>query len=83
MPAVKALATCPEMFAAGTFVNPAPDPINLPLVVTLPTTSRYNKSSTTCRLEYSTLELNVVPVNAAAEMFVAVMPVKKAPLPIK
>ena len=83
MLATNALATCPEILAPGMLVSPAPDPINLPDVVTLPTTLRYNKSSTTFKLEYSTFELNVVPVNALAAIFVAVMPVINAPLPSK
>ena len=78
-----ALGTVPVMLAPGMFVNPAPDPINCPVVVILPTTSRYNKSSTTFRLEYNTLELKTSPTNALAFTPEVDIPVSNAPLPIK
>ena len=73
----------PEILAAGIFVKPAPDPMNLPEVVTLPSTSKYNKLSTTCKLEYLTFELSVVPTNVPALIFYMVIPVSNAPLPMK
>ena len=78
-----ALATVPVTLAPGMLVKPAPDPMNLPCVVTLPTTSRYNKSSTTFRLEYNTLELKTSPINALAFTPDVDIPVSRAPLPIK
>ena len=78
-----ALATGPDTLAPGIFVSPAPDPMNLPVVVTLPITSKYSKSSTIFRLEYSTFELKVSPTNALAFTLDADMPVSNAPLPIK
>ena len=81
VPDTKALATCPETLAPGIFVSPAPDPINLPVVVTLPATSRYNKSSTTFKLEYITFELNVSPTNVLAFTLDVAIPVNNAPLP--
>ena len=81
--ALVALDTVPVMFAPGIFVKPEPDPMNCPVVVILPTTSRYNKSSTTLRLEYNTLELSVVPTKALALTLDADTPVRNAPLPSK
>ena len=83
VPAVTALPTAPIILAPGIFVSPAPDPIKRPDVVIFPITSRYNRSSTTFRLEYNTLELSVVPVSAPAAILVAVIPVNSEPLPIK
>ena len=77
------MATAPVTLTPGMLVRPAPDPINLPVVVTLPITSKYNKSSTTFRLEYNTLELSTSPTNALAFTPEVDMPVNSAPLPIK
>ena len=81
--AYEALAIVPTMFAAGIFVKPAPEPINLPEVVMLPSTFTYTKLPTACRLEYNTFALSVDPTNAPALTFDAAIPVNKDPLPIK
>ena len=81
--ATVALGTVPTTLAPDMFDNPAPDPINCPVVVMLPITSRYSRSSTTFRLEYNTLELKTSPTNAFAFTPEVDIPVSNAPLPIK
>ena len=61
-------------------INP---PVNkLPLFV-FPATLRLPSVPTCVKLEYSTVELNVLPVIALASTPDAVTPVNKLPLPIK
>ena len=81
--ATVALGTVPTTLAPDMFDKPAPDPINCPVVVMLPITSRYNRSSTTFRLEYNTLALKTSPINALALTSDADTPVNWLPLPIK
>ena len=84
MAATVALGTTPVILAPGMPVNPAPDPMNLPLVVTLPSTLTDNKLPTVVKLEYRTFELKVLPTKALALEFALVaIPVRNAPLPIK
>ena len=73
----------PVTLAPGIPVKPAPDPINLPVVVTLPLTLTNNKLPTVCKVEFSTLALSVDPTKALASTFDAAMPVSNEPLPIK
>ena len=66
------------------FVSPAPDPENLPVVTTLPSTLRDNKLPTVVKLENKTFELSVEPTRALAlALALDTMPVSNAPLPIK
>ena len=72
----------PVTLAPVMFVRPAPDPMNLPEVVMLPSELTYNRLPTVVRLENITLELRVDPTKALAlDPPPAAIPVRKAPLP--
>ena len=69
--------------APGIPVKPAPEPMNLPVVVTLPLTLTNKRLPTVCNVEFNTLALSVDPTSVLALTFDATKPVSNEPLPIK